>query len=100
MSSVIYVEYSMLSVRLRELGRLISELETNIRNIVDLTDKVDIFWDGDSNAIFVAGLNENIACIETMIMKLRNTIKLVDDAIEDYQETEKVIENIIGGLKI
>lgn len=95
---VISVNYMLLKDQLRFLALRCMDIEQNMKDVAEATENMDIFWNGDANATFVMGINEDIASIEALILKIRGAVKLLNEALKEYQETEKVIEQIIGGL--
>lgn len=94
------VDYASLMTRLQELSEKCIRVEENVREITEVTENLDIFWDGDANGAFVMAINEDIAFIEAVIICLRTNIRLLNMAYKEYQETEKVINKIIGGLRM
>lgn len=91
-------DYVQFKNRLERLSECLIRVENNVREITDATENLDIFWDGDANGAFVMAINEDIAYIEAVLMKIRKYIDLLNTAYKEYQEAEKVINIIVGGM--
>lgn len=91
-------------VLLQEKGKLAQhtcvKIKSNLKDIAEKIADLDIFWDGDSNATFITAINSDIAYAMTLLVKIQDNLKLLSSAIEEYQNTEIIVHNIIGGLKI
>lgn len=97
---VINVDYVKLLLEAKSMGNKCSEIDKNIQTIVEVMEDIDIFWDGDSNEHYKLRFQEDIAFMETVILAIRCVIKQLIEIIQSYQETEKIVEQIIGGIKI
>lgn len=94
------VNYEILLAKLKELRSQCVEIEKNVKLLIEYTQKIDIFWDGDANEVFVTGINEDIAIAETTVLGIRNRLNELTDIIISYQSTESVIRQIVGGIKL
>ena len=92
-------EYVSFYKRIQELKELTGRVRENIDSITEEVTTLDIFWDGDANAEFMTSVSEDIAFCNAILLKISLSIKMLDKAYSQYQEMEKVIEQIIGGIK-
>lgn len=94
------VDYRNLLSCSKELREKCLMVERNISKVCDITQELDIFWDGDANAQFVTVINENLIFMESVIINIRTVISDLIRIIEEYQDTEKVVSQIVGGIRI
>jgi len=93
-------DYNAFYRHVRELSNKCIGLEKNISEITDATENLDIFWDGDANNAFILAINEDLAIIGAILLKIRKCIVILNTAYREYQETEKVINSIVGGIRL
>lgn len=92
---ILSVDYMALMNRAKELAKHIDTVEGNIKDLNDVTKDLNIFWDGEANNEFVVAIGEDVAKTVVLLGVIRQTIKLIIMAINEYQTTEKVIKQII-----
>ena len=92
---ILSVDYMALMNRAKELAKHIDMVEGNIKDLNDVTKDLNIFWDGEANNEFVVAIGEDVAKTVVLLGVIRQTIKLIIMAINEYQTTEKVIKQII-----
>lgn len=97
---ILSVDYVLLISMAKELNQKCTCVEKEIKRLADVTETLDIFWDGESNVEFIMNINEDIVYMEAVICNTRNMIKLLLESVEAYQDTEKVINQMIGGLTL
>ena len=97
---VFAADYIKLCDGTKSLGNRCRELEEIIRKIAEDTENLDIFWDGDANGAFVMAINDDLAFIESVLMKIRECIRGLNSVYKEYQENEKVVQRIVEGMKI
>lgn len=83
-----------------KLAGLYSSLQREIRIMQSSLRGLDIFWDGDANAEFHMVLNEDFALIAVLCINIRNAISLLDEAVSEYQKTEFIVNQMIGGIHV
>lgn len=94
------VNYKNLLGSSKELRKKCLLVEEDVSRVCDITQELDIFWDGDANAQFITAINENLIFMETVIINVRTVISDLIKIIEEYQDTEKVVSQIVGGIRI
>lgn len=99
-TEIFEADYVRIADSLRECSKKCSQMEAGIRSLTDAVQNLDIFWNGDANTMFITNLNEDIACIEVFLAKVRQFVRDGMDALEQYQENEKVIEQIVTGINL
>lgn len=97
---VLSVDYTKLLARAKNLCDECIKIKENLDKLIDTTENLDIFWDGDASTVFIVDINEDIAVMETLLYKIETNIKIISETIKGYQETEKIVNQIIGGMKL
>lgn len=97
---VLSVDYTKLLARAKNLCDECIKIKENLDKLIDTTENLDIFWDGDASTVFIVDINEDIAVMETLLYKIETNIKIITETIKGYQETEKIVNQIIGGMKL
>ena len=93
------VDYHMLRRMCERLGELYLELSAEMEVIVDKASVLDIFWDGDANAVFMQSLGEDLVEMGVIMMSMKEAMHKCRKAMEIYMQNEKEIKNLIGELK-
>lgn len=78
------------------------EIQTVMKNIKTLSeyiDNLDIFWDGDASCAYKIKVYADIDAMTNILEEFTTLMKLCDTALCSYQETEKVVQQLIGGFK-
>lgn len=78
------------------MAAIYSKLTEEMGRLNDCSKDLDIFWDGEANTAFISALGRDIADAMIIIMKLRETCRLVTQALEIYLSNEKEVQRMIG----
>jgi len=97
---ILKVDYVGLLAKAKRLCSEYAKIKNNIDKLMEVTEDMDIFWDGDANTVFIVHMNEDIAIMETLLYKMETNIRIIMETIRGYQETEKIVNQIIGGLRL
>lgn len=97
--SVLAVNYKSLCSEVESVSQKCIAFEAELRKLGEQVENLDIFWDGTTNEEFMGRLSEDILYMEGLVLTIRDCIRLVYECISQYQETEGVIRQIIGGMK-
>lgn len=93
-------DYIGMNSGLKTLAFNLNRMQEEIRSLASGCRHLDIFWDGDANSEFVRIIDEDIVYMQTVLFSIRTLIEALDTIIDEYQENEKVINRMIGGMKI
>lgn len=94
------IEYEQIVDSISGLKNLCIRLSEALSDLYEKTEKLDIFWDGDSNAAFICRINDDLAFMNLVLLEIKECIELADEVVEGYQETEKVIDRIVDELEL
>ena len=94
------INYVIFSKRLKEAGNRLFSLSQEISGLAEYVRNLDIFWNGDANNAYRIKVFGDIARMGECIEEVIELVTLCDEAVKAYQETEKVIAQMIGGFRI
>ncbi len=94
------VDYCRLYKKAERLGSLYLDLKAEMDALADAAEGMDIFWDGDANAVFMRTLGEDLVEMGVIMMGIRNAVATCRKAMDIYMKNEKEVKNVIGELKI
>lgn len=97
---VLCVDYVQLMDRARNLYELLSITIDYMGELNDVVKDLDIFWEGEANDEFITAIGEDIAKASVLLDRLRQIIRLIVTAFDEYQETEKVISQMIKEVNV
>lgn len=92
------INYVLINMKLREIGDHINAFSEEIRKLTEYAENLDIFWDGDANDAYKIRLYGDIGWMMSTVSKVTELMEMCDKALTSYQETEKVIQQMIGGF--
>ena len=73
-------------------------VESVIKNLCEVSERLSFFWYGDANSEFITNINLDIAwCLKTTA-KMKKVISLIVEAYNEYQETESIVLRMIEQL--
>lgn len=93
------INYALVRVRLKRVSQGINEVTGNLENLTGYVENLDIFWDGDASEMFKKRVYSDIDQMKEVLERFTGLMKLCDEALLAYQDTEKVIQQLIGGYK-
>lgn len=93
------INYALVRMRLKEVSRGINEVAGNLGKLTGYVENLDIFWDGDASEAFKNRVFSDIIKMQEVLERFTGLMKLCDEALLAYQDTEKVIQQLIGGYK-
>lgn len=93
------MNYALIRVRLRKLSEQIQITMSSIEKLSGYIENLDIFWDGDANCAYKIRVYADIEMMISVLSEFIDLLKLCDSALFSYQETEKVVQQLIGGFK-
>ena len=93
------VEYVSLNGKLKELFGLYMKLSEEIENIAQITEEMDIFWDGGANTAYVSRIGEDLVTMEGVMIRIRKTLKTVQSAHAIYLQAERAVQSMIGRIR-
>lgn len=94
------VDYVSLAEKIERLSGLMRQLSEEIGRIADISADLDIFWDGDANTAFIAGIGEDVTAIGIVMMRIRQTVNAVGKVFDIYMQNEKEVRRMIGDYRI
>ena len=94
------VDYTSLRDKLDRLCLIVTAINEEIAGIAEYTADLDIFWDGDANSAFIAGIGEDLLDIDAIMMRIRGTVRAAVKVLDIYQKNEKEIKRMIGDFRI
>ena len=97
--SEILIEYGMLRERINKLFELHAGLCDIFEKTAGDAERLDIFWDGDANFAYVSRIEKDLLAAEKVLLSVGNTIRLAARAFEIYNENEKRVKQMIGGVR-
>ena len=97
---VVMAQYGAINQKTQELKNLYLEMNREIRRMNHIVTDLDIFWDGDAQAEFLLAYNRGFTMISAIMLKISKTIELLLWALSEYQKTENIIEQMIGGIRL
>ncbi|MCR5831961.1 MAG: hypothetical protein K6G67_07480 [Lachnospiraceae bacterium] len=93
------IEFCPLGEKIKELFKLYIALCKEIENTAESVQKLDIFWDGDANYAYITRIQKDMLAAGKLLMSIRETIMLASKAYGLYNENEKRIKRMIGGMR-
>jgi len=82
------------------LAGLCASLELRIEELRESAGRLELFWDGEANAAFILAMEEDFFKICVLQTYVKQAAGLLIMAVMDYQKTELIIQQKIGGIKI
>lgn len=94
------INYVIFQKRLHEVAAHLNSLGKEINSLTEYVENLDIFWDGDANNAYKIRVYSDIDKMNACIENTYELMKMCDEAVANYQETEKVVMQMIGGFRI
>ena len=95
---ILNVDYVSLTEKLERLSEIYSKLNSLIGQIAEECERLDIFWDGDANAVFIAKTGEDLVDMEIIMLRVKETLKKAGEAMEIYMRNERDIIRLAGEI--
>ncbi len=93
-------EYTKMCTAAEQLRELCNLLKKHLESLAKSVDCLELAWDGDANAAFMLRMQEDFIKLHLLRESAEVMTGLLLSAIEEYQKTELVIEQKIGGIKV
>ncbi len=93
-------EYAKMCTTAERLRELCSGLKKHLESLEKSVGRLELTWDGDANAAFMLQMQEDFIKLHLLRESAEVMTGLLLSAIEEYQKTELVIEQKIGGIKV
>ena len=94
----IRIDYVLLCDGLMRLLDLVIKLGDELETVSSLVAELDIFWDGDANSAFISRIGGDLVEAAAVMLKIRETVRCLDRAVDVYMKNEKEIADIVAGL--
>ncbi len=89
------IDYIKVRAKIKRLSDLYAELAKEINRIAESSADLDIFWDGDANAAFVLGIEEDMVRTAVLLTGIRDAIRCARTVFDDYQVNERQVRMIL-----
>ena len=73
-------------------------LKDELKSLTDYVENLDIFWDGDANEAYKVRIYAQLYKMNETLNEFTEVCKETEGAIRAYQETEKVVGQLIAGF--
>ena len=73
------------------------QAEVIIYDLAEGVSDLDIFWSGEAGDVYITRVNSDLIMANALISKVIESVRLLNKALGEYQENEKVISRVIGG---
>lgn len=67
-------------------------------NLRETVTNLQIPWEGDANKYYVLRLQSDFSEAERILDRVESAVRLLTMATEDYQKTEHMVSQLIGGM--
>lgn len=97
---VLKAEYVQMNHSVKKLAELYAGLKKEIEQLKKSAEHLELSWKGDANAVFMLRMEEDFFKLSILQESVSKAIQLLAAAIGEYQKTEGIIEQKIGGIRI
>lgn len=94
----INVDYVSFKDKTAELTDLLIRLGNEMERIAEITQNMDIFWDGDANAAYVQKISEDLVKMGIIVMHIKETAGITRRALAVYMRSEAEVSRIIRDI--
>ncbi len=98
--AVLRAEYAKLCMAGERLQELCRGLAKHLEDMKKSVDRLELAWDSEANAAFLLRTEEDFFKLYLLQESARETADFLLSAVEEYQKTEFIIEQKIGGIRI
>lgn len=91
-------EYKGMQQESVSLQERFERLRIQIDRLKEAATNLQIPWEGEANKHYVLRLQSDFSEAERILRRMESTIQLLAAATEDYQKTEHMIHQLIGGM--
>lgn len=92
-------DYSAINRATDQLSDLYRRMNKEIFLMNRIIKNLDIFWDGDAQAAFGLTYSKGFTNISVIMLNIYDAIELLKWVVNEYQKTENMIEQMIGGIR-
>ena len=93
-------EYEQMRNAYRSFDNVCTELCSTFEVLKESAGHLHIPWEGEANRIYLLRLNADLLECDRVLQKMLQAKELLRVTIEEYQKTEGVISQMIGGMKL
>lgn len=97
---VLKAEYVQMNLALKRLGELGFGLKKQIESLKQSVEHLELSWEGGANAAFMLRMEEDFFKLSILQENVNKAVLLLAAAVKEYQITEGIIEQKIGGIRI
>ncbi len=97
---VLTANFVVMSRNAKQLAELVHQLKVCVLHLSDIARELDIFWDGDANKEFNKAVGDDLMVVQGVILKVEVSVQRLQTAISEYQKTENIVNQMIGGIRI
>lgn len=92
-------DYAAINKETDRLSSLYQQMHKEIRRMNRIIKDLDIFWDGEAQASFELTYSKGFAVVSTIMLNIYDVIELLKWILSEYQKTEHMVEQMIGGIR-
>ncbi len=92
-----YLKMSVLSEQLHEVS---NGMQSCMDSLIKSVKRMELSWKGEANAAFLLQMQEDFFTMQVFINGLKSAADQLSEIIREYQKTEAIIEQKIGGIRI
>ncbi len=97
---VLKAEYALMRTAAVRLRELCFELARHLKSLKVSADRLEHAWEGEANEIFRLRMEEDFFYLKMLQKRAETAAELLLSAVREYQKTELLIEQKIGGIRI
>lgn len=92
-------DYKALHMGVNDLSQKCRQVEIIIYDLAEVAADLDIFWSGEANDAYITRVNRDLIMANTTVTEVIEIVRSLAKALEEYQENEKVVNRLAGGMK-
>jgi len=97
---VLRAEYAKMCIAGERLQKLCRKLARHLEDMKKSVDRLELAWDGEANAAFLLRTEGDFFKLYLLQESAQAAADFLLSAVEEYQKTEFIIEQKIGGIRI
>lgn len=94
--NTIVVDWQQMSKKIMKLFELYAHLAEEIDNLAQYAADLDIFWDGDANAVFMQSIGDDLVRSAACLIRIRDTYGLLRQAFDIYVEAHEQVQGLVS----
>ncbi len=96
----LYSEYVEMKQKQEQFASLYLRLGEQVELIVKTARALSLPWEGEANKLYLLRLQADLIRIEKIMGRIFMAAEMLKEAIGEYQKTEGVVAEVIGGIRL